>query len=91
MIRDALEGRQGALGQHSLTIEEMPTHIHDIIRSDGGVANQLAWGTSSSHTGHINTMGENVFQTMQVGETGGSQPHNNMPPYLVVYIWERVE
>lgn len=23
-------------------------------------------------------------------ETGGSQPHNNMPPYLAVYVWKRV-
>lgn len=23
-------------------------------------------------------------------ETGGSQPHNNMPPYLAVYIWKRM-
>lgn len=23
------------------------------------------------------------------GETGGGQPHNNMPPYLAVYVWKR--
>lgn len=23
--------------------------------------------------------------------TGGSQPHNNIPPYFAVYIWKRVE
>lgn len=22
---------------------------------------------------------------------GGGQPHNNMPPYLTVYVWERTE
>ena len=22
--------------------------------------------------------------------SGGSQPHNNMPPYLVVYMWKRI-
>ena len=21
--------------------------------------------------------------------TGGSQPHNNMPPYITVYMWKR--
>lgn len=83
-------GAKGGEAKHTLTIDEMPTHNHEIMRSDGGTANQLAWGTSSDHTGYINTMGENVFQTMQVGETGSSQPHNNMPPYLVVYIWKRV-
>lgn len=24
------------------------------------------------------------------GSTGGSQPHNNMPPYLTVYMWKRI-
>lgn len=27
---------------------------------------------------------------LTLGNTGGSQPHNNMPPYLVVYMWKRV-
>lgn len=25
----------------------------------------------------------------ETGETGNSQPHNNMPPYLAVYMWKR--
>ena len=25
-----------------------------------------------------------------LNDTGGNQPHNNMPPYLAVYIWKRV-
>ena len=24
-----------------------------------------------------------------VQNTGGSQPHNNIPPYLAVFIWKR--
>ena len=28
--------------------------------------------------------------TVTVNATGGSQSHNNMPPYLVVNIWKRV-
>ena len=26
----------------------------------------------------------------QVDAVGGGQPHNNMPPYRAVYMWERV-
>ena len=28
--------------------------------------------------------------TYAIGTTGGDIAHNNMPPYLTVYIWERV-
>lgn len=39
---------------------------------------------------------DNIINTsnLQTGEpinnTGGSQAHNNMPPYLAVYVWKRV-
>lgn len=26
-----------------------------------------------------------------IGNTGGNQPHNNMPPYRSVYAWERIK
>ena len=25
-----------------------------------------------------------------INSTGGSEAHNNMPPYVVVYMWERI-
>ena len=25
-----------------------------------------------------------------VKDAGGNQPHNNMPPYLAVYVWKRI-
>lgn len=28
--------------------------------------------------------------TVTINNTGGSQAHNNMPPYLAVYVWKRV-
>lgn len=30
-----------------------------------------------------------ITQSYVTGATGGSQPHNNLPPYLSVYIWLR--
>ena len=30
------------------------------------------------------------YNNQPMSSKGGSQPHNNMPPYLVVYMWKRV-
>jgi len=35
------------------------------------------------------TQGGAHNHSVSVGNTGGGQPHNNMPPYLPVYMWER--
>lgn len=84
-------GSTGGEATHTLTIEEMPSHNHDVMRNDGAQIN-LAWGTTDNHTGYINTMGENIMpQGMSTTYTGENKPLNNMPPYLTVYMWERVE
>lgn len=30
------------------------------------------------------------YHSLDVSETGGNKPHNNLPPYLSVYMWERI-
>lgn len=32
----------------------------------------------------------NAMATATNNNTGGSQPHNNLPPYIVTYIWRRI-
>jgi len=41
-----------------------------------------------SHTLNVNAGGEHSH-TAIVANTGGNAPHNNMPPYLSVYVWKR--
>ena len=84
-------GDTGGEAEHKLTIDEMPSHNHNIIRSDGGVANELGWGSNQWDTGYISTSGTNKKNvSQQITHTGGSQAHNNMPPYIVVYGWVKV-
>lgn len=65
---------------HTLTVDEMPRHGHNWVQWFKGYSDGLsgnAWGL----TGAEGTVG--------VSETGGSQAHNNMPPYIVAFCWRR--
>lgn len=76
-------GSTGGEAEHTLTIDEMPKHNHglDNYNTSGNTTPFL----TVQHQDKIG-YGGNV-QTMY---TGGSQPHNNMPPYLTVFMWKRV-
>ena len=73
---DNLGGYSGA-ENHILSVNEMPSHNHDILQSHG-------WGP---HTGQAITDpgSPNMNSTStSILNTGGNQPHNNMPPYLTL-------
>ena len=81
-------GSTGGEAQHTLTVEEMPSHTHtgsynENIMLDTGKVN--AWGSPIKTTG----TSEYTAQPGQLSNIGGNQPHNNMPPYLAVYMWKR--
>lgn len=69
---------------HTLTVNEMPSHNHK-TRNDntGGGANQF--------TTKASVVVSNSYDTRVLTEsTGGSKPHNNLQPYIVVYRYRRV-
>lgn len=86
-------GKTGGEKTHTLTVEEMPSHSHDMddaiygnyknrlgIRGDGG-------GDKNLVPTMIQTDGYSKYLPTN---TGGGQAHNNMPPYLAVYMWKRI-
>ena len=75
---------------HTLIENEMPRHSHKphqwtIIVSNGGNT-----GTRTASTGKLwNIFQDDANQNRWTEPTGGGQAHNNMPPYMKVYMWKR--
>lgn len=65
----------------TLTVNEMPKHTHGLKMSKGaGNYYSPPWGDGI----------EEATPTSVVQSAGGGQAHNNMPPYLTVYMWHRI-
>ena len=67
---------------HKLTVNEMPSHTHTGTFFPTG--SQGAPG-NSWYLGGPTSTGWDV----QTGSRGGSQSHNNIQPYITVYMWKR--
>ena len=76
-------GSTGGEAQHTLTVNEIPSHSHTIPA-------QNKWLSPDGSGEDMNYSVVSNVNTQASGSTGGGQAHNNMPPYLAVYIWKRV-
>ena len=81
-------GTTGGEATHALTTNEMPSHNHAIgYRTSTNIGS----GSSGQWTTDPGTSEAWDADHGCIKNTGGGQAHNNMPPYLAVYVWKRVE
>lgn len=76
-------GQTGGEATHTLTVDETPNHNHGILVEGQG-------GSSNYALRVLPTGAGGGFNASYSSSAGGNQPHNNMPPYLVVNIWKRI-
>lgn len=82
-------GTTGGEATHTLAAQEMPNHYHDEYAGNDG-------GDSSAPSGYIGwpsigyTSDKTWFAKLaKTSGAGGGAAHNNMPPYLAAYVWQR--
>lgn len=89
-------GKTGGEKEHTLTINEMPAHSHKLQGNTNVVFDESStypYLLASAKRGYA--IGDNVvfgdgYTINDTTKTGGGQSHNNMPPYQVVALWQRI-
>lgn len=84
-------GSTGGEATHKLTVQEMPNHAHTMyVNNDGSSSSwSPASGTYLVKPDCVTTSTKNNGGALAQNGAGLGQAHNNMPPYLAVYIWKR--
>ena len=78
-------GATGGEATHTLTTSEMPSHNHAVYTPNDAAADHSAPGNYPDGTSDSTYYAVGSY-TSSVGNGGA---HNNMPPYLSVYVWKR--
>ena len=78
-------GSTGGEAAHTLTVNEMPNHNH----ASGHGFHNVASGSNVETLSNYYIDGDD-YSVNKTSYIGGGAAHNNMPPYLAVYMWKRV-
>lgn len=86
-------GSTGGETTHKITQNELPSHCHAGLYWSGdstkGTPINLNSGTGNVYLTSSWT-GGGSGSPIYTGFTGADEAHNNMPPYLAIYMWQRI-
>jgi microcystin-dependent protein len=81
-------GQRAGEENHTLTSSELPAHGHAVTASANPANTASPIGAFAAGGGNSNFAAASATNTFlavpTVADTGGSQPHPNLPPYLVI-------
>ena len=80
-----IQGQRGGEENHTLIQSELPAHSH-LVPASNRPGNQAspAGALFAAHRGGYANNSDTSLAPASVSNVGASQPHNNMPPYLVL-------
>ena len=79
-------GDTGGAEEHTLTVNEMPSHAHGVYQhSEGGTTATWGYLWQSNDA----TLADGSDYNRGLTATGGGQAFSVMPPYLAAYCWHR--
>ncbi len=84
-----IQGEKGGQSSHTLNINELPTHIHPLNASTAAGSQITPGGALLGTTAATDPIYGNpaslvAMEPSSISNVGGSQPHANMQPYLVL-------
>ena len=84
-------GSTGGEITHKLTQNEMPAHAHYMASGNSGAPDTWTPDAGSYLVDSVTDDKHTWWAQIGMNEAGGGAAHNNMPPYLSVYIWKRTK
>jgi microcystin-dependent protein len=80
------QGQAGGQSSHTITNQEMPAHTHPVMGNSAAGTSRTAvnnvWASNTANP--YNNSGNTTMVPGSVTNVGGSQPHENRQPYLVL-------